>query len=283
MAGTRPGRRHHSPARGLYGLRRENSSIRCRLSSSTPLGTTILSTTNRSPAGLPPEAGTPWPLSRSFSPLELPAGMVSDFRPSGVGTSILAPRIASPTVIGTSTRRSRPSRRKYGCGSTVMTIVRSPAGRPLGAGLAPALEPQLGAGLDARRDLHDQALGLARRRAGPRSWSRRRGRRSGTGWSGGLPSPGRPAAGPTGRRASGRAGPRRCPAPPAPPRHLRAPPPTHVAEELGEVDVLEARLAEPEREIRRRRSAARRRPSPRTRRRRSGRNAPASPASDRMS
>ncbi len=39
---------------------------------------------NRSPSGLPPEAGTPCPLSLSFWPLELPGGMVMDFNPSSV-------------------------------------------------------------------------------------------------------------------------------------------------------------------------------------------------------
>src|SRR5271157_3460272 len=68
--------------------------------------------TKRSPSGLPPEAGTPCPLSRSFSPEELPGGMVSDFMPSRDGMSTLAPRTASGTVIGTSTTRFRSSRLK---------------------------------------------------------------------------------------------------------------------------------------------------------------------------
>ena len=113
MAGTRSARTVTTARRGgctdCAGRipRSDAGSPRRRL-----LGTTILSTTNRSPAGWPPEAGTPCPRRRSFCPLEVPAGMVSDFRPSGVGTSIFAPRMASPTVIGTSTSRSRPSRRK---------------------------------------------------------------------------------------------------------------------------------------------------------------------------
>ena len=44
--------------------------------------------------------------------LELPGGMVSVFIPLSVGTSTFAPRTASPTVIGTSTERFRPSRVK---------------------------------------------------------------------------------------------------------------------------------------------------------------------------
>ena len=72
-----------------------NSWIKCLLASSIFLGTVIRSTTNRSPCDLPPEAGIPWPLSRSFCPDELPGGMVTDFMPSSEGTSTLAPRIAS--------------------------------------------------------------------------------------------------------------------------------------------------------------------------------------------
>src|SRR5208337_2315839 len=103
---------HQSPVLGFCLLRSANSWINRWLVSSMVLGTTILSWTKRSPSGLPPEAGTPCPLSRSFSPEELPGGMVSDFMPSSDGTSTLAPRIASGTVIGTSTTRFRSSRLK---------------------------------------------------------------------------------------------------------------------------------------------------------------------------
>src|SRR5262249_3001536 len=77
----RAGCGYQSPSRGRIGLCSPNSRIRRRLSSSMDLGTTTLRTTNRSPSGLSPEAGRPWPRSLSFSPLELPGGTVSDRRP----------------------------------------------------------------------------------------------------------------------------------------------------------------------------------------------------------
>ena len=94
--------------------------------------------------------------------------------PSRVGTSILAPRIASDTLIGTSTWRFRPVALEVRVGFDLMVIVRSPAGAPLAPGSPLPLEPELGPGVDARRDLDDQALRLAARRAEPRSSSRPR-------------------------------------------------------------------------------------------------------------
>ena len=37
--------------------------------------------------GLITAAGNPWPRNRSFIPLELPGGIVNDFKPLSVGTS----------------------------------------------------------------------------------------------------------------------------------------------------------------------------------------------------
>ena len=76
------------PGTRVLGLCSENCSINARLAASMFLDTMILSTTNRSPPGLPAVAGIPWPFKRSLRPLELPAGIVSDFMPSRAGTSI---------------------------------------------------------------------------------------------------------------------------------------------------------------------------------------------------
>src|SRR5439155_938966 len=73
---------------------------------------------------------TPRPERRSRCPLWLPRGTLSRTVPSGVGTAMVAPRIAWPTVIGTSMVRSLPSRWRNGCGRTFTMKYRSPAGAP---------------------------------------------------------------------------------------------------------------------------------------------------------
>ena len=125
------------------------------------LGTTILSWTNRSPSGLPPEAGTPCPLSRSFWPEELPGGIVSDFMPSSDGTSILAPE----DRLGDGDRHLDQEvavlALEVGMGLDRDDDRQVAALASLGAGFALSLEPELGPGVDAGRDLDDQVLRLA--------------------------------------------------------------------------------------------------------------------------
>ncbi len=60
----------------------------------------------------------------------MPAGTRIRFEPFSVGTSTVAPRIASGIVIGTSTSRFSPLRRKIGESVTRVTTYRSPAGPP---------------------------------------------------------------------------------------------------------------------------------------------------------
>ena len=101
----------------------------------------------------------PLPRRRSFWPLSVPGGTVSVARPSSVGTSIFAPRIASAIVTGTSTNRSRPSRRNTGCGRTRTVrpeVARRAAAEPGRALAAQADAPAVG---DARRDAHGERLG----------------------------------------------------------------------------------------------------------------------------
>ncbi len=54
------------------------------------------------------------------------------FVAESVGTSIVAPRIASGIVIGTSTSRLSPLRLKIGDSATCVTTYRSPAAPPRG-------------------------------------------------------------------------------------------------------------------------------------------------------
>ena len=63
-------------------------------------------------------------------PCLVPPGTRSFFVPCRVGTSTSAPLIASATVIGTSTSKWSPLRRKTGDSLTLQTTYRSPAGPP---------------------------------------------------------------------------------------------------------------------------------------------------------
>src|SRR5918997_5054157 len=77
-----------------------------------------------------PSEGGPSPRRRWTVPCLVPPGTRSFFVPCRVGTSTSAPRIASVTVIGTSTSKLSPLRRKTGDSSTRLTTKRSPAGPP---------------------------------------------------------------------------------------------------------------------------------------------------------
>src|SRR5690606_31917153 len=66
-----------------------------RNSSEGDFGTATCRMTNWSPRSTVPGVGTPFPLSRSFRPLEEPGGTVTMTGPSTVGTWILAPFTAS--------------------------------------------------------------------------------------------------------------------------------------------------------------------------------------------
>src|SRR5215210_4786957 len=83
-----------------------------------------------SPRPRAPSAGGPSPRRRWTVPLLVPPGTRSFFVPCSVGTSTSAPRIASVTVIGTSTSKLSPLRRKTGDSSTRQTTNRSPGGPP---------------------------------------------------------------------------------------------------------------------------------------------------------
>src|SRR5215208_1770136 len=84
-----------------------------------------------SPRWLPlPSRGGPSPRSRWTVPCFVPPGTRSFFVPCSVGTSTSAPRIASATVIGTSTSRLSPLRWKTGESVTCVTTNRSPGAPP---------------------------------------------------------------------------------------------------------------------------------------------------------
>src|SRR5829696_1950603 len=83
-----------------------------------------------SPRPRAPSAGGPSPRRRWTVPCLVPPGTRSFFVPCSVGTSTSAPRIASVTVIGTSTSKWSPLRRKTGDSSTRQTTNRSPDGPP---------------------------------------------------------------------------------------------------------------------------------------------------------
>src|SRR5690606_20795450 len=92
-------------------------------------GTTMLTFASRSP--VPLLALMPRPLTRSTRPEGVPAATLTlTVPPSRVGTCTVAPRAASANVTGRSTVRLLPSRPKTGCGRTVTTSMRSPAGAP---------------------------------------------------------------------------------------------------------------------------------------------------------
>ena len=111
--------------------------------------------------GVPP-IGAPRPLTRSITPSPVPPGTFSfTVSPSGVGTSMVAPTAASTNSTGTSTIRSSPRRVKTGDGRHVGDHVQVAGLAALDAGLALALEPDLGAVLDPGRHLDVVPLGLA--------------------------------------------------------------------------------------------------------------------------
>ena len=79
---------------------------------------------------LPPGTAGPSPRSRCTVPCFVPGGTRSFFVPCSVGTSTSAPPSASATVIGTSTSKLSPLRRKTGESLTFVITNRSPAGPP---------------------------------------------------------------------------------------------------------------------------------------------------------
>src|ERR687898_881739 len=84
-----------------------------------------------SPRPLPPlTAGGPPPRKRGTVPCFVPGGTRSFLVACSVGTSTSAPRIASATVIGTSTSKLSPLRRKTCDSLTRQTTYRSPGGPP---------------------------------------------------------------------------------------------------------------------------------------------------------
>src|ERR1700723_1302253 len=117
--------------RGSSGSSLLNSFNRVRTRSSSGFGTTICTSTIWSPRfpGWRIE-GAPFSRKRSFLPLFVAGGMRTCARPSIVGTSTFDPSEASVTVTGTTVYRSSPRRSKNGCGSTFITIYRSPGGPP---------------------------------------------------------------------------------------------------------------------------------------------------------
>src|SRR5207237_555596 len=91
-----------------------------------------------SPRPLPPRRGGPSPRRRWIVPCWVPAGTRIRLVPLSVGTSTVAPRIASTIVIGTSTSRLSPRRRKTGESLTRVIAYRSPEGPPRRPGPAVA-------------------------------------------------------------------------------------------------------------------------------------------------
>src|SRR3954451_13626901 len=79
---------------------------------------------------LPASLGGPSPRRRWTVPCCVPAGTRIRLVPDRVGTSTVAPRIASTIVIGTSTSRFSPFRLKIGESATRVIAYRSPGGPP---------------------------------------------------------------------------------------------------------------------------------------------------------
>ena len=100
-----------------------------------------------------PCAGTPLPLTRRRWPLCAPAGIFTFTTPTGVGTSMLAPRTASPTVMGSSMDKSLPDRVNMGCGRIRGTMYKSPAGSSSHPCLAFSAQTNSLSSLGAWRDI----------------------------------------------------------------------------------------------------------------------------------
>lgn len=109
---------------------------RRRARSASSSGSWISSVTNWSPR-LPSLRLKPLPGIRRVLPELEPGATVSITAPSAVGTLTLAPLSASSRLIGKSSRRLSPSRRKNGCGWVRIVTIASPAppgpGSPLPA------------------------------------------------------------------------------------------------------------------------------------------------------
>src|SRR5580700_1827526 len=118
-------------ARGSSGSMVSSSFIKLRTRSSVGFGTTTWISTYSSPRTPSRALGTPFSRSRSVVPLLVAGGMRMSERPSIVGTSIFAPRVASLILTGTFTCKSFPCRSKNGCGLTSTRKYKSPVGAPI--------------------------------------------------------------------------------------------------------------------------------------------------------
>src|SRR5918998_3142982 len=105
-------------SRGLPFITSASSSTARSCSRLSELGTSMSSRYRMSPRPLPPSRGGPSPRRRWTVPCLVPAGTRIRFVPLSVGTSTVAPRMASTIVIGTSTSRWSPLRRKIGDSDT---------------------------------------------------------------------------------------------------------------------------------------------------------------------
>src|SRR5260370_1199347 len=127
----------HPPAllnksfRGSPGATLSNSFIKLRTRFSFNDAATTEIYTYWSPLAPFLALGTPFSFSRSVFPLFVPGGILTSERPSIVGTSILAPNVASLTVIGILVYKSSPRRSKNSCGFTTTRKYKSPAGAPM--------------------------------------------------------------------------------------------------------------------------------------------------------
>src|SRR4029453_6921638 len=104
--------------RGSSGATVSSSFMMLRTRSSVGFGTITWISTYWSPRAPLRALGTPFSRSRSVLPLLVAGGMRTRDRPSIVGTSTFAPRVASLTVTGTLVYKSFPRRSKNGCGRT---------------------------------------------------------------------------------------------------------------------------------------------------------------------
>src|ERR1700733_8301172 len=100
---------HQRPARGSNFDADASFSNRSRSRLVSFLGTWIITTAYRSPAGAPRLPGIPWPRSLSRRPLDDPGGILTRAVPSSAGTGTSSPSAASHGETGRSTYRSRPS------------------------------------------------------------------------------------------------------------------------------------------------------------------------------
>ena len=125
------------------------------------LGTTILSTTNRSPPGLPADRGDPLALEPELEAAGAARRDRERLHAIQGGNVDLGPEYGLGDADGNFDLEVLPLALEVGVGLDLDDDGQITGGRSLGTGLALTLEPELGPRIDPWRDLDDEAFRLA--------------------------------------------------------------------------------------------------------------------------